>query len=192
MDSPRHVPVLLDRVVALVAPALERPGAVVIDATLGLGGHSEAMLRAFPEAHLVGIDRDPNALQMAGERLAPFGDRVTLVHSVYDEILDVLEDLGREHADAIFFDLGVSSMQLDVRERGFAYAQDAPLDMRMNDSVGITAADVLNTYPVEALTRILRDYGEEKFARRIAQHIVREREREPFNTSGRQIGRATD
>src|SRR3546814_5175514 len=87
---------------------------------------------------------------MAGERLAPFGDRVTLVHSVYDEILDVLEDLGREHADAIFFDLGVSSMQLDVRERGFAYAQDAPLDMRMNDSVGITAADVLNTYPVEA------------------------------------------
>ncbi|KQY63984.1 MULTISPECIES: 16S rRNA (cytosine(1402)-N(4))-methyltransferase RsmH [unclassified Nocardioides] len=187
MTSPRHVPVLLDRVVALMSPSLDRPGATFIDATLGLGGHSEAVLEACPQARLLGIDRDPNALAMAGERLAPYGDRVTLVHAVYDEIPRVLDEQGLDHVDAVLFDLGVSSMQLDVRERGFAYAQDAPLDMRMNDTEGPTAADVLNTYPVEELTRILRDYGEEKFARRIAQHIVREREKEPFTTSARLV-----
>ncbi len=187
MTNPRHVPVLLDRVVALLAPALERPGSVLVDATLGLGGHSEAVLTACPEARLVGIDRDPNALRLAEERLAPFADRTTFVHAVYDEIPDVLTDLGLPHVDGVLFDLGVSSMQLDVRERGFAYAADAPLDMRMDDSAGTTAADVLNTYPVEELTRILRDYGEEKFARRIAQHIVREREVEPFTRSGRLV-----
>jgi 16S rRNA (cytosine1402-N4)-methyltransferase len=187
MTNPRHVPVLLDRVVALLSPALQRPGAVLVDATLGLGGHSEAVLDACPEARLVGIDRDPNALRLAGERLAPHADRITLVHAVYDEIPDVLADLGLPYVDGVLFDLGVSSMQLDVRERGFAYAEDAPLDMRMDDSHGTTAADVLNTYPVEELARILRDYGEEKFARRIAQHIVREREKEPFTRSGRLV-----
>jgi 16S rRNA (cytosine1402-N4)-methyltransferase len=187
MTTPRHVPVLLDRVVALLAPALDRPGSVLVDATLGLGGHTEAVLEACPQAHVVGIDRDPNALRLAGERLAQHADRTTLVHAVYDEIPDVLADLGLPHVDGVLFDLGVSSMQLDVRERGFAYAEDAPLDMRMDDSHGTTAADVLNTYPVEELARILHQYGEEKFARRIAQAIVRERENEPFTRSARLV-----
>ena len=187
MSTPRHVPVLLDRVVALLAPALDHPGAVLVDATLGLGGHSEAVLAACPEARLVGIDRDPDALALAGERLAPYADRTTFVHAVYDEIPDVLADLGLPHVAGVLFDLGVSSMQLDVRERGFAYAQDAPLDMRMDGTAGLTAADVLNTYPATDLARILREYGEEKFAKRIADRIVAEREKEPFTTSGRLV-----
>ena len=187
MDTPRHVPVLLDRVVALVAPALTAPGSVLVDATLGLGGHTEAVLERCPEARVVGIDRDTHALERSRARLAPYGDRVTLVHAVYDDIAEVLDDLGLAHVDAVLFDLGVSSMQLDVRERGFAYAEDAPLDMRMNDSTGPTAADVLNEYPVEELTRILKQYGEEKFARRIAEAIVRERAQEPFTRSGRLV-----
>ena len=187
MTDPRHVPVLLDRVVALLAPALERPGAVLVDATLGLGGHSEAVLAACPAARLVGVDRDSHALTRAGERLAPYADRTTFVHAVYDEIPAVLDDLGLPHVDGVLFDLGVSSMQLDLPERGFAYAQDAPLDMRMDDTEGRTAADVLNTYPVEELARILRDYGEEKFARRIAQRVVAAREEEPFTRSGRLV-----
>jgi len=187
MDTPRHVPVLLDRVVALVAPALAQPGAVLVDATLGLGGHTEAVLERFPEARVVGIDRDTHALERSRERLAPYAERVTFVHAVYDEIGDVLADLGLSHVDGVLFDLGVSSMQLDVRERGFAYAEDAPLDMRMNDTSGPTAADVLNQYPVEELARILRQYGEEKFARRIAEAVVRERAREPFTRSARLV-----
>ncbi len=187
MAAPAHVPVLLDRVVALVAPALARPGAVLVDATLGLGGHSEAVLERFPEARVVGIDRDTHALERSRERLAPHAERVTLVHAVYDEIAEVLADLGLPHVDGVLFDLGVSSMQLDVRERGFAYAEDAPLDMRMNDTAGRTAADVLNEYPVEELARILRQYGEEKFARRIAEAVVRERAREPFSRSARLV-----
>jgi 16S rRNA (cytosine1402-N4)-methyltransferase len=187
MTTPKHVPVLLDRVVALVAPALERPGAVFVDATLGLGGHSEAVLDRCPEAHLVGVDRDPHALELAGARLAPYEGRTTLVHAVYDEIPEVLDELGIEAADGILFDLGVSSMQLDVRERGFAYAEDAPLDMRMDDSGGPTAADVLNTYPAAELARILRTYGEEKFARQIARAIVEARETEPFTDSARLV-----
>jgi 16S rRNA (cytosine1402-N4)-methyltransferase len=187
MEAPRHVPVLLDRVVALVAPPLAHPGAVLVDATLGLGGHTEAVLQRCPEARVIGIDRDTHALDRSRERLAPFGERVTLVHAVYDEIADVLRDQGLDHVDGVLFDLGVSSMQLDVRERGFAYAEDAPLDMRMNDTEGPTAADVLNTYPVEELARILREYGEERFARRIAEQVVREREREPFTRSARLV-----
>ena len=185
--SPRHVPVMLDRVVALLAPALTRPGSILVDATLGLGGHSEAFLRSCPEARLVGLDRDPNAIRLAGERLAPYAGRVTLVHAVYDELPRVLAELDVPAVDGVLFDLGVSSMQLDVRERGFAYAEDAPLDMRMDDTDGPTAADVLNDYPVEELTRILRLYGEEKFARRIAEFVVRERAREPFTRSGRLV-----
>ncbi|MGH3330772.1 MAG: 16S rRNA (cytosine(1402)-N(4))-methyltransferase RsmH, partial [Nocardioidaceae bacterium] len=190
MTTPSHVPVLLDRVVALVAPPLERPGEaarVLVDATLGLGGHTEAVLTRFPDAHVIGIDRDTHALELAGRRLEPFAERLTLVHAVYDEIPSVLAELGHEHVDGVLFDLGVSSMQLDVRERGFAYAEDAPLDMRMNDTAGQTAADVLNTYPVEELARILKMYGEERFARRIAESIVREREREPFTRSARLV-----
>jgi 16S rRNA (cytosine1402-N4)-methyltransferase len=187
MSNAPHVPVLLDRVVSLVAPALAEPGSVMVDATLGLGGHTEAVLTRCPEARVIGIDRDVHALERSRERLAPFGDRVTFVHAVYDEIADVLADQGLDHVDGVLFDLGVSSMQLDVRERGFAYAEDAPLDMRMNDTAGRTAADVLNTYPVEELTRILREYGEERFARRIAEAVVREREREPFTRSARLV-----
>jgi 16S rRNA (cytosine1402-N4)-methyltransferase len=170
-----------------MAPALDRPGAVFVDATLGLGGHTEAVLSRFPAVRAVGIDRDVHALERSTARLAPFGDRFTPAHAVYDEIADVVHGLGLDHVDAVLFDLGVSSMQLDVRERGFAYAEDAPLDMRMNDTAGRTAAEVLNTYPVEELTRILREYGEEKFARRIAEAVVREREKEPFSRSGRLV-----
>jgi 16S rRNA (cytosine1402-N4)-methyltransferase len=181
----RHVPVMVDRVLALLGPAVGRDGAVLVDATLGLGGHSEAFLRAHSRLRLVGLDRDPHALRLAGERLAPYGARTTLVHAVYDELPRVLADLGIPAIDAILFDLGVSSMQLDEAERGFAYAKDAPLDMRMDDTTGLTAADVLNTYPAADLARILRRYGEERFARRIADRIVSERAREPFSTSAR-------
>ena len=181
--KPTHVPVLLDRVVALLAPALDHDDAVLVDATLGLGGHSEALLAHCGLARVIGIDRDPAALERARERLAPYGDRFTAVHAVYDEIPEVLERLGLSSVDGVLFDLGVSSMQLDMRERGFAYAVDAPLDMRMDDSGGQTAADVLNTYSAAELTRVLRDYGEERFARKIAGAIVRRREVEPFTTS---------
>jgi 16S rRNA (cytosine1402-N4)-methyltransferase len=184
---PSHVPVLLDRVVALVAPALEHPGAVLVDATLGLGGHAEAVLNRCPQAQVVGIDRDVHALDHSRERLAPFGERVRFVHAVYDEIPQVLTDLGLPHVDGVLFDLGVSSMQLDMRERGFAYAVDAPLDMRMNDTAGATAADVLNTYPAQELARILRQYGEERFAGRIAEAVARERDKEPFSGSARLV-----
>jgi 16S rRNA (cytosine1402-N4)-methyltransferase len=187
MSSPHHVPVLLDRVVALLAPALGREGAVMVDATLGLGGHSEAVLTRFEQVRVIGVDRDPAALELAGARLAPFGDRFTPVHAVYDELPEVMDELGLAHVDAVLFDLGVSSMQLDLRERGFAYAEDAPLDMRMDSTVGRTAADVLNTYSAADLTRVLREYGEEKFARKIAAAIVREREVEPFTRSGRLV-----
>ncbi len=187
MSSPRHVPVLLDRVVALLAPALDHEGAVMVDATLGLGGHTEAVLQHSERARVIGVDRDPDALELASTRLAPFGDRFTPVHAVYDEIPDVLADLGLAAVDAVLFDLGVSSMQLDLRERGFAYAEDAPLDMRMDNTTGLTAADVLNTYAAADLTRILREYGEEKFARKIAAAVVREREKAPFTTSARLV-----
>lgn len=183
MTSPLHVPVLLDRVVTLVAPAHLKAGAVIVDATLGLGGHTEAILTRAPHVHVVGVDRDQHALELAGKRLAPFADRFTAVHAVYDEIPDVLEGLGITHADGILFDLGVSSMQLDERERGFAYSQDAPLDMRMDDSQGITAADVLNDYPGGDIARILREYGEERFAKAIARAVVAQRETRPFERS---------
>jgi 16S rRNA (cytosine1402-N4)-methyltransferase len=187
MSRPHHDPVMLDRVVALLMPALGHEGAALVDATLGLGGHTEAVLTGCPLARVIGIDRDPAALELAGERLRPFEGRFTAVHAVYDELPAVLVDLGLDRVDAVLFDLGVSSMQLDVRERGFAYAEDAPLDMRMSDTAGRTAADVLNDYPVEELARILREYGEERFARRIAEAVVRERVKEPFTRSARLV-----
>lgn len=186
-SEPRHVPVMLRRCLDLLAPALAEPGALVVDATLGLGGHSEALLRTFPAARLIAIDRDPAALKLSGDRLAPFGDRATLVHARYDELPDVLDRLGVPRVQGVLFDLGVSSMQLDEAERGFAYAQDAPLDMRMDQSTGISAAEVLNTYPPGELVRILRAYGEEKFARKIVDAVVRERAREPFSNSARLV-----
>jgi 16S rRNA (cytosine1402-N4)-methyltransferase len=183
--GPAHVPVLLARTLELLAPAVDAPGAVLVDATLGLGGHSAALLERFGSLRLVGLDRDPQALAVAGERLAPYGDRATLVHAVYDELAEVLRRLGVARVQGVLFDLGVSSMQLDEAGRGFAYAQDAPLDMRMDQSRGATAAEVVNTYSAPELARVLREYGEERFARRIADAVVRERAKEPFSGTAR-------
>ena len=182
--GPAHVPVLLDRCVGLLAPALTGPDDVVVDCTLGMGGHAEALLAGTP-ARLVGLDRDPEALRRSADRLAAYADRTTLVHAVYDELPAVLADLGLARVQGILFDLGVSSLQLDEAERGFAYAQDAPLDMRMDPTRGRTAAEVLNTYPGKELARVLREYGDERFAGRIADAIVRERGREPFTRTAR-------
>jgi 16S rRNA (cytosine1402-N4)-methyltransferase len=187
--SERHVPVLRDRCINLLAPAIERAvdnrgRAVVVDATLGMGGHSEALLRRFPALHLIGIDRDEEALDLAGRRLQEFGGRTDLVHAVYDEISDVVTDLGFDGIDGALFDLGVSSLQLDERDRGFAYSYDAPLDMRMDTSRGQTAADVVNDYSEEDLLRIIRRWGEEKFAGRIAAGIVAARAAGPITTTG--------
>ena len=184
MES-RHVPVLLGPVLALLGPALEGRPAVVVDATLGLGGHAEALLAAHPALTLVGLDRDPEALRLAARRLAPYADRLRLERCTYSALPEVLEDLGLSEVDGVLFDLGVSSLQLDEARRGFAYAQDAPLDMRMDPSAGQTAAEVVNGYSAAELARVLRDYGEERFAGRIAAAIVREREREPFRSTGR-------
>ena len=183
--APAHVPVLLERVVGLLAPALTEPGAVVVDCTLGMGGHAEALLRAAPDCRLVGLDRDPEALRRSGDRLAPYAGRTTLVHAVYDALPQVLAELGLDCVQGVLFDLGVSSLQLDEPERGFAYAQDAPLDMRMDPTRGDTAADVVNTYDGKALATVLKQYGEERFASRIADAIVRERAREPFTSTAR-------
>ena len=183
--SPEHVPVLLARTLDLLGPAVDAPGAVVLDATLGLGGHSAALLERFGTLRLVGLDRDPRALEIAADRLAPYGERATLVHAVYDELAAVLSGLGVGRVQGVLFDLGVSSMQLDEAARGFAYAQDAPLDMRMDQSRGTTAADVVNTYPAAQLAKVLKEYGDERFARRIADAVVREREREPFTGTAR-------
>ncbi|GBG37172.1 ribosomal RNA small subunit methyltransferase H [Mycobacterium montefiorense] len=186
-----HVPVLLERCVELLTPALTRQyadgsGAVLVDATLGAGGHAERFLTELPGLRLIGLDRDPSALDIAGARLAPFADRITLVHTRYDGIQDALAESGyaaNESIDGALFDLGVSSMQLDRAERGFAYAQDAPLDMRMDPSSPLTAADIVNTYDEAELANILHRYGEERFARRIATHIVRQRARTPLRST---------
>ena len=183
--SPRHDPVMLDRIVELLAPALDRPDAVLVDATLGLAGHATALLDACPQARLIGLDRDREALALARERLLPFGDRVTLVHAVYDALPDVLAAQKVPSVQAVLLDLGVSSLQLDDVRRGFSYAHDAPLDMRMDPSHGPSAADVVNSYSAEELARVLKEYGEERFARRIASAIVRERRTAPLDSSAR-------
>ncbi|MEU2349313.1 16S rRNA (cytosine(1402)-N(4))-methyltransferase RsmH [Modestobacter sp. NPDC049651] len=182
-----HVPVLLDRVTELLAPALATDGAVLVDCTLGLAGHSIAQLRAHPGLRLIGLDRDPDARAEAAARLEAAGvaDRATLVPAVFDELPDVLERLGVDEVQGVLFDLGVSSLQLDRPTRGFSYSTDAPLDMRMDPSGPRTAADVVNTYSRGELTRVLKVYGEERFAGRIAAAIERERAREPFTTTGR-------
>lgn len=186
-----HVPVLLQRCVELLAPALARhhpdgSGAVLVDATLGAGGHAERFLTELPGLRLIGLDRDPGALGIARARLARFADRVTLVHDRNDRLPAALAESGYPASgsvDGVLFDLGVSSMQLDRTERGFAYAREAPLDMRMDPSSSLTAADILNDYDEATLADILRRYGEERFARRIAAHIVRRRARAPFTTT---------
>ena len=184
LPDPAHLPVLLERCVGLLAPALSTPGAVVVDCTLGMGGHAEALLAATP-ARVVGLDRDPEALRRSGARLSSYAGRVTLIHAVYDELPDVLSGLGLDRVQGVLFDLGVSSLQLDEVDRGFAYAQDAPLDMRMDPTSGITAADVVNGYDGRALARILRQYGDERFASRIADAIVRERAVAPLTSTAR-------
>ncbi len=183
---PTHVPVLRDRVLALLAPAVAVPGAVAVDATLGLAGHSVALLDAHPGLRLIGIDRDPEALRLAADRLSAYSDRISLHQAVYDEIPSVLAAAGVSRVDGVLFDLGVSSLQLDEARRGFAYAQDAPLDMRMS-ATGSTAEDVLNDYSEDELTRILREYGEERWARRIAQFVVRERAVTRITSSARLV-----
>jgi 16S rRNA (cytosine1402-N4)-methyltransferase len=180
-----HVPVLLERVLALLAPALDRRPAVLVDATVGMGGHAEALVSAHPGLTLVGLDKDPEALRRSGERLRPYAGRVHLVHAAYDHLPRVLADLGRPEVDGVLFDLGVSSLQLDDTGRGFSYARDAPLDMRMDPATELTAADVVNGYPVAELARVLRQYGEERFAHRVAAAIVRERERGPLTSTAR-------
>lgn len=184
----QHTPVLRERVVELIGHGVDAAGRhghtpVVVDGTLGMGGHSEAILTAFPEVHLIGIDRDLQAIDIATKRLTPFSDRTDIVHAVDDELPQVLADLGVDAISAILLDLGVSSLQLDEDERGFSYSRPAPLDMRMDRTQQLTAAEVLATYSEAELRRILRDYGEEKMAGRIAKIIVSDRQHTPWETS---------
>ena len=172
-----HIPVALDRCIALLAPAIEKNSSpVVIDATLGMGGHTRALLETFPSLRVIAFDRDTEAIAIATDALKDFSDRVTIVHAVYDEISVTLENLGIDSVDGILFDLGVSSLQLDDADRGFAYSQEAPLDMRMDQSSGISAYDVLMTYTRSDLIHIIRLYGEEKFAPKIVDNIIKARE----------------
>ncbi|MFT3969280.1 MAG: 16S rRNA (cytosine(1402)-N(4))-methyltransferase RsmH [Micropruina sp.] len=182
-----HVPVMCTRIVELLAVPLQAPGATYVDCTLGLGGHAEAILTACPQARLIGIDRDRHALDATASRLARFGDRVALFQARYDELPEVLDEAGGRSVQAILADLGLSSMQIDRTERGFAYRTDAPLDMRMDDTQSLTAADLLNTADAAELARILRRFGEERFADRIARRIVAERATEPFTGSARLV-----
>lgn len=183
-----HAPVMLAEVSALLAPALTGRSAVALDATVGMGGHAERLLREHRTLRLVGLDRDRRALDISRARLASFGARVSLVHAVYDAIPAVLADLAIPLVDGVLFDLGVSSLQIDTIGRGFAYSRDAPLDMRMDQGSGITAADIVRDYPVRDLARILRSLGEERYAARIADAIDRERARTPI-TSSAQLAR---
>ena len=184
--TPGHIPVLLDEVVSLFEPALAKTDSVLVDATLGLGGHAEALLTAHPTLKLIGIDQDANALQVAEARLSKFVGRVQLHHARFDCLAEILIGSGLGATDCVqgvFFDLGVSSMQLDQPDRGFSYAQDAPLDMRMNQQVGVSAAELLATADQSEIKSWLRVYGEEKFASAIASAIVKTRETEPITTT---------
>jgi 16S rRNA (cytosine1402-N4)-methyltransferase len=180
-----HLPVMRDRVLELLAPALEPPGAVLVDATLGRAGHASALLSAHPGLTLVGIDTDAAAVAESRQVLMAFSGRVTLIQAVYDELPQILTRLGLRVVQGVLFDLGVSSPQLDNPDRGFSYSKDAPLDMRMNQAGTLTAADIVNSYPADQLARVLREYGEERFARRIAEAVVRERQHAPLTSTGR-------
>jgi 16S rRNA (cytosine1402-N4)-methyltransferase len=183
-STTEHVSVMRDRCVDLLSPAITASAhPVVVDATLGLGGHTEALLQKFPHLTVIGIDRDFDAIAKATARLKPFGDRLKTAHSTFDGIADVVANFGCRHIDGALFDLGVSSMQLDQPERGFSYSQDAPLDMRMDRSQSLTAGEIINTYEPGHLVRILRTYGEEKFATRIVESIVKQRAISPMNST---------
>jgi 16S rRNA (cytosine1402-N4)-methyltransferase len=180
----KHVPVALERCIQLLAPVItENSKPVIIDCTLGLGGHAKVLLERYSNLHLIGIDRDQSALDLAAKTLAPVIDRVSLVHSTYDQIEKILADLKIEKVDGILFDLGVSSMQLDEASRGFAYSQSAQLDMRMDQSAELTAAIVLNTYSHGQLAKLLQRFGEEKFASKIAENIIKAREAGKLKTT---------
>jgi 16S rRNA (cytosine1402-N4)-methyltransferase len=176
-----HIPVLLEATLSLLAP---QPGGVYIDATIGGGGHAERILEmSTPDGRLLGIDADPLALQAARERLSPFGQRVVLVNAYFDRLASIVTDTGFKPADGVLFDLGVSSAQLATADRGFSFQLEGPLDMRMGPEALHSAADIVNTAREEELTRIFREYGEERFARRIARHIVASRQRQPIRTT---------
>jgi 16S rRNA (cytosine1402-N4)-methyltransferase len=183
--GPGHRPVMTDRVLALLAPALRPPGSVMVDATLGRAGHAGALLSQHPGLTLIGVDADDAAIEESRELLAPYAGRVTLVQARYDAIGDILAGLGYPNVNGVLFDLGVSSPQLDDPGRGFAYSRDVPLDMRMDQTGALTAADVVNTYSAARLAQVLREYGEERFARRIADAVVRERSRAPLTSTMR-------
>jgi len=182
-----HTPVLLERCLELLAPVAARSGAVIVDATLGMGGHTAALLAAHPGLTVIGLDRDPQALALAGRRLEPFGQRAVLVHTVYDGIADAVRGAGHDRIDGVLFDLGVSSLQLDEADRGFAYAQDAPLDMRMDQSRGETAAEILAEAPEGRLRAIFERYGEEPLAARYARAIVAARSEAPIERSAQLV-----
>ncbi|MDQ3505529.1 MAG: 16S rRNA (cytosine(1402)-N(4))-methyltransferase RsmH [Actinomycetota bacterium] len=181
--GPVHVPVLLSRVSELLSPVARGNNAVILDATVGLGGHAEALLAAHPHLRLIGLDRDSAAIAVSEKRLRQYGSRVTLVRTRFDALTDVLEESSIDGVDGVLFDLGVSSMQLDEAERGFSYSRDTGLDMRMDATAALTAEQVVNTYSRGDLTRVLRVYGEERFAARVAAAIVRERGRSPITSS---------
>lgn len=180
-----HVPVMLDRVLALLAPALQPPGAVVVDATLGRAGHARALLDAHPGLVLVGLDSDAEAIEKSRQVLAAHAGRAALVHARYDDVPRILDELGYRQIHGALFDLGVSSPQLDQQERGFSYAADAPLDMRMDQRQRLSAAEVVNTYSARQLAWVLRTYGEERYAGRIADAVVRERARGQITSTRR-------
>jgi 16S rRNA (cytosine1402-N4)-methyltransferase len=182
-----HTPVMLERCIELLSPALQGDAPVMVDATLGLGGHTEAFLQRFPRLTVVALDRDDEAIELATRRLAPFGDRLRVVHTVYDGIADAADSLGYRTVDAVLFDLGVSSLQLDRVERGFSYSKDAPLDMRMDATSELTAEAVIAGYDEDELRRIFLDYGEEKLAARYARAIVRARAQSPITRSGQLV-----
>lgn len=178
-----HIPVALDYALEILGPALSGKDAILVDGTLGLGGHTEAFLETFPNLTVVGIDRDAAALNLARKRLERFGARVKFAHSLYSEIVEVLESLNISAVDAVLLDLGVSSMQLDESERGFAYSFDAPLDMRMNQEEALTAAAVVNKYSEGELARIFKEYGEERHSKKIARAIAEFRSAHAFVSS---------
>ncbi len=177
-----HIPVMLERTIEVLGEALTG-SAILVDCTLGMGGHSEAFLERFPKLRVIGIDRDLSAIAIASQRLAKFGDRFEAAHATYDEILEVLDERGIASVQAVLLDLGVSSMQLDEAERGFAYSYSAPLDMRMDNTEALTAADVLNDYSEKDLVRIFSEYGEERYSRQIAAAVVARRGAQPWKTS---------
>lgn len=184
MQDALHIPVALERCITLLSPAIESStNPVVVDATLGMGGHSRALLLKYPQLKIIALDRDLSAIKVATTNLSDLSEQVIVVHAVYDELAVVLKKLKISEVDGILFDLGVSSMQLDQADRGFAYSQDAPLDMRMDQSSGPTALDILSTYTYGELVRVIRNYGEEKFATKIADNVIKAREAGTLRTT---------